>query len=159
MLWSPCNCITVYNMSLINLSSCQNKTNNYLLFLRIMNLYPLLPSPPPPPSIQYGNLSVKYGTSLITVWDISHYSMGRLSLQYGTYLITVWDVSLFSMGHLSIQYGNLSLQCRNLSLQYGTSIHTVCDISHYSMGQALYTVWSEIHNTWYGTYLYIVWDI
>ena len=85
--------------------------------------------------------------------------MGRLSLQYGTYLITVWDVSLFSMGHLSIQYGNLSLQCRNLSLQYGTSIHTVCDISHYSMGQALYTVWSEIHNTWYGTYLYIVWDI
>ena len=52
-------------------------------------------------------ISLQYGTSLITVWDISHYSMIHTSIQHGAFLRTVWD----------------------LSLQYGTSLITVWDIS------------------------------
>ena len=76
--------------------------------------------------------------------------MGRLSLQYGTYLITVWDVSLFSMGHLSIQYGasliTVSESLITLRDVYPYSNFFVCDISHYSMGHLFMQ---------YGTYLYI----
>ena len=52
--------------------------------------------------------------------------MGRLSLQYGTYLITVWDISLFSMGHLSMQFGASVITVSE-------SLITVRDVYPYSM--------------------------
>ena len=79
------------------------------------------------------DISMQYGTFLITVWDTSLYRMGIyicimwLSLQYGTYIsmghvslysmerhiylfsmgyiYSVWDIYLYSMGHLSIVWG------------------------------------------------------
>ena len=41
------------------------------------------------------------GTSIHTVWDISHYNMRHnLYLQYGTSTHAVCDIYLYSMGHI-----------------------------------------------------------
>ena len=81
------------------------------------------------------------GTSIHTVWNISHYNMrhistvwdiylynmGHLSIPYGTSFIAVWNISIYSMGHLSLQYGHIYIQ-------YGIYIYAVRDITHYRMG-------------------------
>ena len=141
-------------------------------FLRIWDLPPSTP-PPPSPHYSMGHLSLQYGTSLITVWDISHYSMVHLSLQYGTYLITLWESIYTVWGHLYIQHGTYLITLweyiytvwGHLYIQHGTYLYTVWDIYLYSMGHlslqygtSLITVW-DILSIQYGTYIYAVWDI